>query len=58
VAAFKADTRRRARGTTVAPVPNEGTSMDTFFVRKQLIAGGILLVCIEVGFMVIRALAR
>jgi len=55
---LKADAGRRARGTAVAPLPGEGTSMDTFFVRKQLIAGGILLVCIEVGFMVIRALAR
>ena len=32
--------------------------MDTFFVRKQLIAGGVLLVCLEVGYMVVNALAR
>jgi len=32
--------------------------MDTFFVRKQLVAGAILFVCLEFGVFVIKALAR
>lgn len=32
--------------------------METFFVRKQLILGALLLVGLEVGFTLIRMLAR
>jgi hypothetical protein len=30
--------------------------METFFVRKQLIAGAILFACVEIGVILIRVL--
>jgi hypothetical protein len=32
--------------------------MDTFFVRKQIIVGAILLGVIEFGMMIVKAMAR
>jgi len=32
--------------------------MDTFFVRKQIVVGAILLGCVEMGVLLIRALAH
>ena len=32
--------------------------MDTFFVRKQILVGAILLGCAEMGVLLIRALAN
>ena len=32
--------------------------METFFVRRQIIAGAILLACLELGSMLIKGLAR
>ncbi len=32
--------------------------MDTFFVRKQIVVGAILLGCVEVGVLLIKALAH
>ncbi len=32
--------------------------MDTFFVRNQIVVGAILLACVEVGLLLIKALAH
>jgi hypothetical protein len=32
--------------------------MDTFFVRKQIVTGAILLACLELGVLLIKAVAR
>jgi hypothetical protein len=32
--------------------------METFFVRKQIVAGALLFVCLEVAVLVIKVLAR
>jgi hypothetical protein len=32
--------------------------MDTFFVRKQIVVGMILLGCVEMGVLLVRALAH
>jgi hypothetical protein len=32
--------------------------MDTFFDRKQIVVGAVLLVCVELGIMLVNALAR
>jgi hypothetical protein len=32
--------------------------MDTFFVKKQIVVGAILLGCVEMGVLLIRALAH
>lgn len=32
--------------------------MDTFFDRKQIIVGAVLLGCVELGIMLVNALAR
>ena len=36
----------------------EVLEMDTFFVRKQIIAGALLFACFELGVVLVRFLAR
>jgi hypothetical protein len=43
----------------IAPDRSGGnSSMETFFVRKQLVIGALLLAGLQISFVVIRMLAR
>jgi hypothetical protein len=35
-----------------------GVTMETFFVRKQIVVGAIVFGCLEFGLLLIRTLAR
>ena len=45
-------------GTSLAPSPGEVHAMDTFFVRKQIVVGFVLLVVVEMCVTVVRVFAR
>jgi hypothetical protein len=45
-------------GTSLAPSPGEVHAMDTFFVRKQIVVGALVLVVIEMCITVVRVFAR
>jgi hypothetical protein len=47
-----------ADGTSLAPFTGRGATMDTFFVRKQIVVGFVLLVVIEMCVTVVRLFAR
>ena len=47
-----------AGGTSFAPSSGEVATMDTFFVRKQLVVGALFLVFLETCVMLVRMVAR
>jgi hypothetical protein len=53
-----ANQRHAGKWREPCPTTSRGGGMDTFFVRKQIIAGAILFACLELGVVVIRLLAR
>ena len=46
------------RGTFLADAYGRGVSMETFFVRKQIVIGALVFASLEFGVLLIRTLAR
>jgi len=47
---------RTQRHEPCSTCPGEVSSMETFFVRKQIIAGAILFACVELVVLLVRVL--